>query len=31
VLLPGSGTYGMEAVARQFGGDGRKTMAIRNG
>ena len=31
VLIPGSGTYGMEAVARQFGGHGRKCMAIRNG
>ena len=31
VLIPGSGTYGMEAVARQFGGPGRKCVAIRNG
>lgn len=30
VVLPGSGTYGMEAVARQFG-SGRHCMVIRNG
>ena len=30
VLVPGGGTYGMEAVARQFG-NGRKCMVIRNG
>ena len=30
VLIPGSGTYGMEAVARQFG-EGRKVLVIRNG
>lgn len=30
VLIPGSGTYGMEAVARQFG-TGKKCMVIRNG
>jgi len=29
-LVPGSGTYGMEAVARQFATD-RKCMVIRNG
>lgn len=29
-VVPGGGTYGMEAVARQFGGD-RKCMVIRNG
>ena len=35
MLIPGfsppAGTYGMEAVARQFGGPGRKCLAIRNG
>ena len=30
VLVPGSGTFGMEAVARQFAGD-QKVMVIRNG
>ena len=30
VLVPGGGTYGMEAVARQFG-NGSKCMVIRNG
>ena len=30
VLVPGSGTFGMEAVARQFG-TGRKVLVIRNG
>lgn len=30
VLVPGSGTFGMEAVARQFA-TGRKTLVIRNG
>lgn len=30
VVVPGSGTYGMEAVARQFGQD-KKCMVIRNG
>ncbi len=30
VVVPGSGTFGMEAVARQFAG-GKKTMVIRNG
>jgi aspartate aminotransferase-like enzyme len=30
VVLPGSGTYGMEAVARQFG-SGKACMVIRNG
>ena len=30
VLVPGSGTFGMEAVARQFA-DGQKVMVIRNG
>lgn len=30
VVVPGSGTYGMEAVARQFAG-GRHVMVIRNG
>lgn len=30
VLVPGSGTYGMEAVARQFA-HGRHVMVIRNG
>lgn len=29
-IVPGSGTFGMEAVARQFG-TGRKCMVIRNG
>ncbi len=29
-IVPGSGTFGMEAVARQFAG-GRKCMVIRNG
>jgi len=30
VLIPGSGTYGMEAVARQFATD-KKVIALRNG
>ena len=30
VLVPGGGTYGMEAIARQFAG-GRKCLVIRNG
>jgi aspartate aminotransferase-like enzyme len=30
VVIPGSGTYGMEAVARQFATD-RKALVIRNG
>lgn len=30
VVIPGSGTFGMEAVARQFA-TGRKTLVIRNG
>ena len=30
ILVPGGGTYGMEAVARQFG-TGRKCLVIRNG
>jgi aspartate aminotransferase-like enzyme len=30
VVVPGGGTYGMEAVARQFG-TGRKCLVIRNG
>ena len=30
VLVPGSGTYGMEAVARQFAA-GKHVMVIRNG
>ena len=30
VLVPGSGTFGMEAVARQFATD-KKTLVIRNG
>lgn len=30
VVVPGSGTFGMEAVARQFAG-GRKCLVIRNG
>jgi aspartate aminotransferase-like enzyme len=30
VVVPGSGTFGMEAVARQFATD-RKTLVIRNG
>ena len=29
-LIPGSGTYGMEAIARQFG-TGKKCLVIRNG
>ena len=29
-LVPGSGTFGMEAVARQFAG-GQKVLVIRNG
>lgn len=29
-LVPGGGTYGMEAIARQFA-DGKKCMVIRNG
>ncbi|WP_020680415.1 aminotransferase class V-fold PLP-dependent enzyme [Marinobacterium rhizophilum] len=30
IIVPGSGTFGMEAVARQFAGD-RKCFVIRNG
>lgn len=30
IVVPGSGTFGMEAVARQFAG-GRKCLVIRNG
>lgn len=30
VIVPGSGTYGMEAVARQFATD-KKCLVIRNG
>jgi len=30
VLVPGSGTFGMEAVARQFAGD-KKVLIVRNG
>jgi aspartate aminotransferase-like enzyme len=30
VVVPGGGSYGMEAVARQFAG-GKKTLVIRNG
>lgn len=30
VVIPGSGTYGMEAVARQFA-TGKKTLVLRNG
>ena len=30
VIVPGSGTFGMEAVARQFAGD-KKVLVIRNG
>jgi len=30
VVVPGSGSFGMEAVARQFAG-GKKTLVIRNG
>jgi aspartate aminotransferase-like enzyme len=30
VLVPGSGTFGMEAVARQFAGD-KKVLVMRNG
>ena len=30
VIVPGSGTFGMEAVARQFG-TGRKCLVVRNG
>lgn len=30
VIVPGSGTFGMEAVARQFA-TGRKTLVLRNG
>ena len=30
IVVPGSGTFGMEAVARQFG-SGRKCLVIRNG
>jgi aspartate aminotransferase-like enzyme len=30
VVVPGGGTYGMEAVARQFGGS-RKCLVLRNG
>ena len=30
IVVPGSGTFGMEAVVRQFAGD-KKTLVIRNG
>lgn len=30
IIVPGSGTFGMEAVARQFA-TGKKTLVIRNG
>ena len=30
IVVPGSGTYGMEAVARQFA-SGKKTLVVRNG
>ena len=30
IVVPGSGTFGMEAVARQFA-TGKKTLVIRNG
>lgn len=30
VLVPGSGTFGMESVARQFAG-GKKVLILRNG
>jgi aspartate aminotransferase-like enzyme len=30
ILVPGGGTYGMEAIARQFAG-GRKCLVVRNG
>jgi len=30
IVVPGSGTFGMEAVARQFG-TGRKCLVVRNG
>ncbi len=30
VVVPGSGSYGMEAVARQFGG-GKRALIVRNG
>ena len=30
VILPGGGTFGMEAIARQFGND-EKCLIIRNG
>uniref|UniRef100_A0A7S4FW98 alanine--glyoxylate transaminase n=1 Tax=Eutreptiella gymnastica TaxID=73025 RepID=A0A7S4FW98_9EUGL len=30
VVIPGSGTYGMEAVARQFA-NGKRTVVVRNG
>jgi aspartate aminotransferase-like enzyme len=30
IIVPGSGTFGMEAVARQFAGD-RKVLVLRNG
>jgi len=30
IILPGSGTYGMEAVARQFAAD-QHVMVLRNG
>src|SRR6478735_784553 len=30
IVVPGSGSFGMEAVARQFA-SGRKTLVIRNG
>ncbi len=30
IVVPGSGTFGMEAVARQFAG-GKKVMVVRNG
>jgi len=31
VLIPGSGTYGMEAAARAFAGADRKVVVVRNG
>jgi aspartate aminotransferase-like enzyme len=30
IVVPGSGTFGMEAVARQFGG-GKRALVVRNG
>ncbi|MCL2310746.1 MAG: alanine--glyoxylate aminotransferase family protein, partial [Proteobacteria bacterium] len=30
IIVPGSGTFGMEAIARQFAG-GKKCLVIRNG